>query len=364
MARAVWSGSISFGLVNVPVKAYTAMRDHSVHFHQLEKGTGARIRYQKISDKTGEEVAAEDIEQGFEISSGQHVIIDPDEIEALRPEATRSIDVQDFVALDDIDPIYFERTYWLAPGNDTATRAYRLLQRAMDDQQRVGIGSVVMRNTQYLAAIRPLDGALAMSTMRFADEVVDRKDVDELPKPGAKADPKELKMAAQLIDSLTTDWDPTRYHDTYTEQLKELIDAKAKGKEISMPEPGAAPSKVLDLMAALEASLSAAKSKGGKKDLPAALVKAAEELVEDGGDEPEDEADHDADHDAKGAKETKAPATKAPATKAPATKAPAKKGPARKAGGTKKAAAKKQPATKQAAKKSAAKKGPAERKSA
>ena len=329
MARAVWSGSISFGLVNVPVKAYTAMRDHSVHFHQLEKGTGARIRYQKISDKTGKEVAAEDIEQGYEVSKGSYVIIDPEEIDALRPESTRSIDVQDFVALDDIDPIYFERTYWLAPGNETATRAYRLLQQAMEDQQRVGIGSVVMRNTQYLAAIRPLDGALAMSTMRFADEVVDRKDVDELPKP-AKADPKELKMAAQLIDSLTTDWDPTRYHDTYTEQLRELIDAKAAGKEVTMPEAEAGPSKVLDLMAALEASLSAAKSKGGRKDLPAALVKAAEELAGEEG------ADKSASEEAAGGTAKKAAAKKAPAKKATGskkastTKKASKKAPTRK----------------------------------
>ena len=336
MARAVWSGSISFGLVNVPVKAYTAMRDHSVHFHQLEKGTGARIRYQKVSEKTGKEVGADDIEHGYEISKGQHVIIDPEEIEALRPEATRSIDVQDFVALDEIDPIYFERTYWLAPGNDTATRAYRLLQQAMDDQQRVGIGTVVMRNTQYLAAIRPLDGALAMSTMRFADEVVDRKDVDELPGKGTKVDPKELKMAAQLIDSLTTDWDPSRYHDTYTEQRKELIDAKAAGKEITVEDTAAAPSKVLDLMAALEASLSAAKSKGGKKDLPAALVKAADELSED--ESGEDDADDD------GTGKAGASAKK---------KAPAKRAATKKATGSKKSAAKKQPAKRSSQRKSA-----------
>jgi DNA end-binding protein Ku len=337
MARAVWSGSISFGLVNVPVKAYTAMRDHSVHFHQLEKGTGARIRYQKVSEKTGKEVPSEDIEQGYEVSKGRHVIIDPEEIEALRPEATRSIDVQDFVALDDIDPIYFERTYWLAPGNDTAARAYRLLQQAMEAQQRVGVGSVVMRNTQYLAAIRPLDGALAMSTMRFADEVVDRKDVEELPSPGSKADPKELKMAGQLIDSLTTDWDPTRYHDTYTEQLRELIDAKAAGKEVTAAAPEAAPSKVLDLMAALEASLGAARSKRGQKDLPAALVEAAEELAGEDSDDGDDGKE----------KGRKAPA------KARST---AKKAPAKKASGGKKAAARKQPAKKQPAKKAPARK--------
>jgi DNA end-binding protein Ku len=328
MARAVWSGSISFGLVNVPVKAFTAMRDHSVHFHQLEQGTGARIRYQKVSEKTGEEVPADRIEQGFELADGSHVVIAADEIDDLRPEATRTIDVQDFVALDDIDPIYFERTYWLAPGNDTATRAYRLLQQAMDEQHRVGIGNVVMRNKQYLAAIRPLDGALAMSTMRFADEVVDRKDVDEVPSGGAKPAPKEVKMAAQLIDSLTTDWDPTRYADTYTDQLRELIDAKAAGKAVRAPQAEEAPSKVLDLMAALEASLSAARSKGGKKDLPAALVQAAQELAEDEG----------------GGGATGEASPKRPAANKTAKKAPARKAPAKKKARASKAAAKKQPA--------------------
>jgi Ku protein len=178
MARAVWSGSISFGLVNVPVKAYSAVRDHSVHFHQLEKGTGARIRYRKVSDKSGKEVDADDIELGYELKKGTYVTVDPDELDELRPETTRTIDVSDFVALDEIDPVYYEHTYWLGPDGEGAERAYRLLLTAMEDQQRVGIGSVVMRNKQYLAAIRPLDGALAMSTMRFADEVVAQDDID------------------------------------------------------------------------------------------------------------------------------------------------------------------------------------------
>jgi DNA end-binding protein Ku len=330
MARSIWSGAISFGLVNVPVKAYTAVRDHSVHFNQLEKGTGSRIRYKKVSDKTGKEVESDDIESGYEISAGKYVVFDPDELDKLRPKTTRTVDISDFVDLEEVDPIYYDHTYWLAPDGESAERAYRLLEAAMEKQGKVGIGTVVMRNKQYLAAIRPLDGALAMSTMRFADEVVDRKDVDELPTGGSKADAKELKMAAQLIDSLTTEWDPTRYHDTYTEELRKLIDAKAAGKEVTAPMAEAAPSKVLDLMAALEASLSAAKSKGGKKDLPAALVKAAEELAEDGGDEDDG---GDAAKPAKGAGKKKAPA--------------------KKGSGGGKAAAKKQPAKKTAARKSA-----------
>ena len=181
MARPIWTGSISFGLVNVPVKAYTAVRDHDVHFHQLEKETGARIRNRKVSEKTGKEVDADDIEMGFEIRKGRYVTFDKDELEELKPESTKAIEVTDFVALADIDPIYYERTYWLGPDGDAAKQAYRLLLAAMEDQQRVAIGTVVMRNKQYLTAIRPLDGALAMSTMRFADEVVPRAEVDGVP---------------------------------------------------------------------------------------------------------------------------------------------------------------------------------------
>jgi DNA end-binding protein Ku len=263
MARAVWSGSVSFGLVNVPVKAYSAVRDHSVHFHQLEKGTGARIRYRKVSDETGDEVDADDIELGYELKKGTYVTVDPDELDELRPETTRTIDVSDFVALDDIDPVYYEHTYWLGPDGEGAERAYRLLLAAMEDQQRVGIGSVVMRNKQYLAAIRPLDGALAMSTMRFADEVVAQDDVDGLDVGGAKPAAKELRLATQIIDSLAAEWKPEQYHDTYTEELHDLIARKAKGEDLRTepggPESGA---KVLDLMAALQASVDAAKSGG------------------------------------------------------------------------------------------------------
>ena len=172
MARAIWTGSISFGLVNVPVKVYAAVHDHEVHFNQLEKGTGARVRYEKVSDRSGDTLKADDIELGYNLGKGQYVVVDRDELDELRPETTRTIDVSDFVDLADIDPIYFAHTYWLAPSGQGAERAYRLLAEAAESAQRVGIGTVVMRNKQYLAAIRPYDGILAMSTMRFADEVV------------------------------------------------------------------------------------------------------------------------------------------------------------------------------------------------
>src|SRR6476646_7470979 len=210
MPRPIWSGAISFGLVNVPVKAYSAVHDHTVHFHQLQKGTGARIQYQKVSAKTGRTVENEDIEKGFEVSKGKYVVVEEGEFEALRPESTRSIDISDFVELESVDPIYYENTYWLGT-DDRSARAYRLLLTAMEAAHRVGIGSVVMRNKQYLAAIRPLDGALAMSTMRFADEVVPKSGIDDIPSARAKPDAKEVRLATQIIDSLASDWDPRRY---------------------------------------------------------------------------------------------------------------------------------------------------------
>ena len=260
----MWSGTISFGLVNVPVKAYTAVRDHDVHFNQLDKRSGARIRNKKVSEKSGREVENKDIEMGFEVRKGRYVTFDKDELDELRPASTKTIEVTDFVPLEEVDPIYFERTYWLAPDGDPARKAYQLLLAAMEDRDRVAIGTVVMRNKQYLAAVRPLDAALAMSTMRFADEVVPRKDIEEVPSKRSKPDAKTLRMATQLIDALAGDWKPEQYHDTFTEELRARIEAKDAGKEIVEAEPekpeGA---EIVDLMAALEASVDAAK--GGRR---------------------------------------------------------------------------------------------------
>jgi DNA end-binding protein Ku len=267
MARPVWTGTISFGLVNVPVKAYTAVRDHDVHFNQLEKGSGSRIRNRKVAERSGKEVDPDDIEMGFEIRKGRYVTFDKKELEALRPASTRMIDVSDFVALADIDPIYYERTYWLGPDGDASKQAYNLLLAAMEERERVAIGTVVMRNKQYLTAVRPLDGVLAMSTMRFADEVVPRADVDGLPSRRAKPEAKALRMATQLVESLASNWDPARYHDTYVEELRKRIKARDRGKGIVEQDEQPTEGKVLDLMAALERSVEAAKgrSSAGKK---------------------------------------------------------------------------------------------------
>ena len=315
MARPVWSGSISFGLVSVPVKAYTAARDHTVHFNQLERETGARVRHQNVSDQTGDEVERDDIVLGYEVSGGRYVTFERDELDDLRPKSTKAIEVQDFVALEDVDPIYYQKTYWLGPDGDAASEPYALLLAAMEDRGRVAIGSVVMRNKQYLAAVRPLDGALAMSTMRFADEVVDRATIDEIPKKADKTDAKALKLAVQIVDTLTGDWDPAQYHDTYVEGLRTIIDAKADGETIEVDEgeeTGGA--QVLDLMDALRASLDASKASGSGSS-----------------------------------SSKKAPAKRSSAKKTAAKKTAARKKPAKKAL-SKKAAAKKAPAKKTAKK--------------
>ena len=325
--RGVWTGSISFGLVSVGVKALTAVHDHDVHFHQLERGTGARVGNQRVSKESGEPVDADDIEMGYEVSKGRYVTFERSEIDELRPESTRHVDVTDFVDLADIDPVYYQRTYWLAPTDEGAEHAYRLLAAAMEETQQVGIGTVVMRNKQYLAAIRPLEGALAMSTMRFADEVLDITDIDEIPTGSAKASDKELALATQIIDGLSASWDPTRYRDTFTDELKELIEARDRGDEVvTEPEDEADDAQVLDLMAALQASVDEATSRrsgSGSKKAPAN----------------------------EGAANT-ATTTKAAAKKTPSKKAPAAK---RKAG-AKKSGATKSPATKKSPSKSPAKK--------
>ena len=263
MARAIWSGSISFGLVNVPVKLYSAVHQQDIHFSQFDKN-GNHIRYKRVSEKTGKEVDYGDIVKGYEVKKGQWVMVDPDELAEYKPDATKSVDISDFVALDEIDPIYYETTYYLAPDGKAAGKPYNLLLEAMEKQEKVAIGKVVLRTKQYLAAIRPLDGVLALSTMRFADEVVPTSEVKNGSSgKGASVSSREIDMASQIIDSLTSKWDPSQYHDTYREQVLGLLKKKAQGKEIVVDEPEEEQGQVLDLMEALEASLAEAK-KGGR----------------------------------------------------------------------------------------------------
>ena len=268
MPRAIWSGSISFGLVNVPVKLYSAVHSQGLSFHQFEQGTDARVRNKRVSEKTGKEVDYDDIVKGYEVEKGHYVMVDPDELAEFAPRATRTIDIEDFVALDEIDPIFYDNTYYLAPEDGEGGRkAYALLLKAMEEQGKVAIGRLVMRNKQYLAAIRPVDGALAVSTMRFHDEVMSPKDIDQIPtgRSTPRAAPSEVKMAGRIIDSMSREWDPKRYEDTYRVQVLDFLKKKAAGEEIVVEEEPEEQSNVVDLMAALEASLDAAKKSGSRK---------------------------------------------------------------------------------------------------
>jgi DNA end-binding protein Ku len=254
---AIWSGNISFGLVTVPVKLVSAVRSKDVRFNQLEEGTGARIRYRRVSEASGEEVPQERIVRGSEIAPGQYVVVEQEELDKLRPKASHTIDIQDFVELEQIDPIYFEQPYYLVPDRG-ASKPYRLLLDAMSDLQRVALGRVVLRGKEHLVAIRPLDGALCIETMRYADEVIPVESLEGLPGEEVKPNQRELDMARQLIEALAGDFEPEKYHDEYREQVQELIEKKAAGEEIVAEPMVEEPAKVVDLMAALEQSLARA----------------------------------------------------------------------------------------------------------
>ena len=275
----MWSGAISFGLVNVPIKLYSAVSKKTVRFHQLNGATGNRIAQKRTDAVTGEEVAYEDLVKGYELTRDQYVIINPDELEALDPEKSRTIDIEDFVDLAEIDPVYYDHPYYLVPDKGAA-KAYGLLLSAMQESGRVAIARVVLRSKEQLVAIRPAhDGTvLMMETMIFADEVVPKDDLEGLPEADElKVSDREVKMAQQLIESLVTDFEPERYKDEYREKVLSLIEAKAEGAEIVSQPEAPQPTAVPDLMAALEASLAAVRSddqpkKAGK---PAAREKAA-----------------------------------------------------------------------------------------
>jgi DNA end-binding protein Ku len=267
MPRAIWSGAISFGLVNVPVKMYSATSPKTVRFHQISSKTGTRIKQKRVDPSTGDEVAFEDIVKGFELSPDRYVLIEPEELEALDPKATKTIDIEEFVDLAEIDPIYYDHSYYLAPSAGGA-KAYRLLLEAMRQAGKVAIGRVVIRSRQQLCALRPAGDAMALSTMLFGDEVLSADRLDELDGlADAEASQRELTMAQQLIESLSADFDPTRFKDEYRERVLDLIERKAAGEEIAVAPEAEDTSPAPDLMAALEASL--AEIRSGDSDEPA-----------------------------------------------------------------------------------------------
>lgn len=261
MARPIWTGSISFGLVNVPVKLFSATAQKELSFHMLHDKDGGRIRQKRVCSIDGEEVPFENVVKGFEIQKGQYVEISPEELAQYHPKATKTIDIEDFVELSEIDPIYYDRTYYLAPDRG-AGKSYQLLLAAMKDEGRVGIARVVLRTKQYLCAVRPMGEALALSTMLYADEVRTVDEVEAIPS-GKEYEPKprELEMAKSLVESLAATFEPQKYHDEYRQKVLDLIEKKAEGQEVVREPEEARPTKVVDLMAALEASLKAAKKR-------------------------------------------------------------------------------------------------------
>jgi DNA end-binding protein Ku len=263
MPRPIWTGTISFGLVAIPVKLYNAVRKQSVSFNQLDERTMARIKYQKVSALDGEVVPDEHIAKGYEVSRDRYILVDPDELEPFIPAATKTVDLEEFVDLHEIDPVYFDSAYYVAPGPNP--KPYVLLARAMEESGKVAIGRFVMRNKQYTAAIRAEDGRLVMSTLSYADEVLDPATIDELQGlDEIEVAPREIAMAESLVASLSATFEPEKYRDEYREQVLDLIQIKASGQEFTMPEAPTEKPNVVDLMAALEASVAAAKEARGR----------------------------------------------------------------------------------------------------
>ncbi len=267
MAKAIWTGSLSFGLVNVPVGLYSATEDRSIHFNQFRAGTSERIRNKRVGEQSGEEVAYADIVKGYDIGGGEYVILTPEELASVAPGPSRTIEVTDFVELADIDPIYFDKPYFLAPHGKNGDRAYELLRQVMAETNKVAIATFVMRDKQYLVAVRPEKSALVLETLLFADEVRDPvEEIDVLPVKATFED-RETQMAKLLIDSMTTAWEPERYQDVYRQRVEELIDQKRTGTLVVSDGPRAEPAPVVDLLAALQASVNAAR---GRFEVPAA----------------------------------------------------------------------------------------------
>ena len=312
MARPIWTGSITFGLVSVPVGLYSATHDHEVSFHQFEKGTADRIRLRRVNERTGKDVEYDDIVKGTDVGGGELVMLDQEELDSVAPGRSRSLEIHQFVDLDQIDPVFYQKTYYLAPGSDETMKTYALLRDAMRDANRAAVGTLVMRGKEYLAAIRPDGDLLVLQTMYFADEVRDPKaELDRVPGP-SKAKPAELSMAAQLIDSMSGEWKPSEYRDTFTDRINELIEAKKAGREVTVAEAAPEPTNVTDLLEVLRRSVEAAKSRqsGSAPAKKTAAKKTATKKT----------AAHKA-----AAKKTATGTTKGPAKKASEKKAAAKK---------------------------------------
>jgi DNA end-binding protein Ku len=270
MPRSIWTGAISFGLVNVPVKLYSAVQRKGVRFNQLDAEGNVRIKMQRINPVTGEEVPYERLVKGYEVGPDRYVVVEPDELEALEPRRTKTIDILDFVELAEIDPIFYDHPYYLAPGAG-GSKPYKLLLDAMRETGKVGIAKVVIRQKEALVALRPHGDLLQMDTLIYFDEIVPQDRIDELPDESVEVTDRELAIAKQLVESLATRWEPEQYRDEYREKVLELIESKAAGEEIAVQPEAQEAAPVPDLMSALKASLDAVKSEKG----PAATRKPA-----------------------------------------------------------------------------------------
>jgi DNA end-binding protein Ku len=266
MARAIWSGYINFGLVSVPVGLYSATQEHEIDFHQFQQGTSDRIRYKRVNERTGREVPYEKIVKGHDVGSGEYVIVEPDELDEIAPGKSRSLEIDTFVDLDQIDPMYFQKSYFLAPNDKENASSYGLFRDALAKTNRAGIAKFVMRGKEYLATIRADGNVLVLETMFFADELRDPKEeLGELPR---KTTGKQLSMAVDLIEAMSGDWQPTAYEDTYTERVKDLVKAKHQGKDIVHAEEEPQATNPSDLVAALRASVEEARKARANKTAP------------------------------------------------------------------------------------------------
>jgi DNA end-binding protein Ku len=252
MPRSIWNGTITFGMMRVPIKVHSATQDKSVHFHEVHAKDGAQIEHRRMCAREGKAVPYNQVAKGYEVKKGEYVLLDQEEIDAAAGRQSREIALEEFVAAADIDPVYYNRGYYLGAGED-GEDAYRLLHDAMRRAERVGLGRWVFHNREYLVAVRPLDDAMALHTMRFADELVDADSLD-LPSPSRKPSRREVDMAGKLVDSLSAPFDPRKFEDSYRERVLALIEAKARGEEPELPQT---PERAgdTDLMAALTASL-------------------------------------------------------------------------------------------------------------
>ena len=265
MPRPIWSGSIGFGLVTVPVKLYSAVERKTVRFHQLSAKTHHRVSQKRVDSQTDKEVSYEDIVKGYEIAPDQYVILEPGDLEALAPQKTKTIEIEDFVELSEIDPVLYDQSYYLAPGAGGA-KPYRLLLEAMRDTGKVAIARVVIRSKEQLVAVRPVREVLVMETMLFNDEVRVPEQLDEIPDTAeVKTTKRELDVAKQLVESLSGSFQAEKYRDTYREQVLELINRKAEGKEIAIEPAPAKHASAPDLMSALKASVEEAKKRNATK---------------------------------------------------------------------------------------------------